>query len=79
MALDPRLDGGQLDRVVFAHGLARKIGCQPGTAAGAVVRLMVDEAIDIRAHGAAVPVMARLGATGLGLIPTLLAIRRGRL
>jgi hypothetical protein len=40
---------------------------------------MVDEAIHIRAHGAAVPVMPRLGATGLGLIPTLLAIGRGRL
>jgi hypothetical protein len=79
MALDPRLDRGQLDRVVFAHGLGRKIGRQPGTAAWAVVRLMVDEAIHIRAHGAAVPVMAWLGATGLGLIPPLLAIGRGRL
>ena len=43
------------------------------------IRLMVDEAINIRAHGAAVTFMSWLGATGLGLIPTLLAIRRGRL
>jgi hypothetical protein len=44
-----------------------------------VVRLMVDEAIHIRAHGAAVAFMPRLGATGLSLIPPLLAIGRGRL
>jgi hypothetical protein len=79
MALDPRLDRGQLDRVVFAHGLGRKIARQPGAAARALLRLMVDEMIDIRAHGAAVTFMSRLGATGLGLIPTLLAIGRGRL
>jgi hypothetical protein len=79
MALDPRFDRGKLDRVMFAGGPGGKIGRQPGTAAWALVRLMVDEAIDILAHGAVVTFMARLGATGLGLIPTLLAIRCGRL
>jgi hypothetical protein len=79
MALDPRLDRRKLDRVMFADGPGGKIARQPGAAARALVRLMVDETIDILAHGAAVTFMSRLGATGLGLIPTLLAIRRGRL
>ncbi|GEO19464.1 hypothetical protein MAE02_71600 [Microvirga aerophila] len=79
MALDPRLDRGKLNCVMFADGPGGKIGRQPGAAARALVWLMVDEAISIRAHGAAVTFMSRLGTTGLGLIPTLLAIRCGRL
>ena len=79
MTLDPRLDRGKLDCVMFADSPGGKIARQPRAAAWALVRLMVDEAINIRAHGAAVTFMSWLGATGLGLIPTLLAIRRGRL
>jgi hypothetical protein len=53
MALDPRLDRGKLDCDMFADGPRGKIGHQPGAAARAVVRLMVDEAIDIWGHALA--------------------------
>jgi hypothetical protein len=79
MALDQRLDRGKLDLVVLADGLGGKIAGQTGAAARALVGMMIDEAIEILAHRAAVTLVARLGATRLRLIPTLLAIARRRL
>ena len=74
MALDERLDLGELDLVVRADGLGSKIAGQAGTAAGALVGTMIDNAIDILAHRAAVTFMTGLGATGLRLVPALLAV-----
>ena len=43
------------------------------------IRTMIDDDIGILAHPAAMTLVPRLGTTGLGLLPTLLAVRRGRL
>lgn len=52
---------------------------QGAAAARAAIRTMIDDDIGILAHPAAMTLVPRLGATGLGLLPTLLAVRRGRL
>ncbi len=41
-----------------------------------MIRMMIDNAIEILAHHTAVTFVAQLGTTGFGLIPTLLAISR---
>ncbi len=79
MALDERLDGGKFDRVVFADGLVRQIGGQGRTAAGAFIEMMIDGAVEILAHHAAMALVTGLGTAGLGFVATLLAIARGRL
>lgn len=78
MALGQRLDRGKIDLVVFADSFGGKITRQGGTAAWAFVGMMIDDAIGMLAHGTAVTFMTRLGAAGLCLVPTLLAITRRR-
>jgi hypothetical protein len=41
--------------------------------------MMIDDLIDILAQAARMSLMARLGATGFGLLAPLFPIRRGRL
>ena len=79
MALDLGLDLRQVDLVVPADHLAQQIRAQSGSAARALVRTMIDDPIGRLARPAALPLMPRLGAAGLGLLALLLAIRRGRL
>src|SRR5215203_7015933 len=78
MPLDQRLDRGKLDCVVFADSLDGKITRQGYPAARALVGMMINDAIRVLTHRTAVTFMTKLGAAGLCLVPTLLAITRGR-
>ena len=64
---------------MLADGLGRKVARQDGPAAETMIRTMIDNAIEILAHRSTVTFVARLGTTGFGLVPTLLAISRWRL
>jgi hypothetical protein len=79
MALHQRRDHRQVDLVVFADHFADQGRGQTGPAARALIWKMVHGAVEILAQIAAVTLVARLGATGPGLVPLSLAIRRWRL
>ena len=79
MVRDEGLHLRQLDPLVHADRLGRQIRRQSGSAARALAGTVIDDPIGRLAHGPAVALVAGLGAAGLGLLPLLLAIRRGRL
>ena len=79
MPRDQRLDRGKLDFVVFADSLDRKITRQGYPATRALAGVMINDAIRVLTHRTAATFMTKLGAAGLCLVPTLLAITRGRL
>ena len=76
---DERRHRGQLDLLAPTDDLSRQIRRQGISAAGALIRAVGDDHVGIGAERAAVPLVARLGAAGLGLLAPLLAIGRGRL
>jgi hypothetical protein len=69
----------EIDLLVDADRLPRQIRHQDSRTARAPIRTMLDHLIGRGADDPAVAFMSRLGTARLGLIPTLLAIRRGRL
>jgi hypothetical protein len=75
--LDDGTDRGQIDRLVLAHGFGDKIDRQLDPAARALVGMVIDDVIEILAQGTAVAFLARLGAAGLRLVASLLAIHGG--
>lgn len=79
VSLDEGTDLGQIDRLVLADGLGRKIARQAGLAAEAPAGAVVDDAMEILAQRTAVTFVSGLGAAGLRLVTPLLAIRGGRL
>jgi hypothetical protein len=74
-----RCDLRQLDPLGRADDLGRKVTGERAAAAGAAVGTMLDDLIGIIADHPAVAFVARFCTAGLGLIPLLLPIRRGRL
>ena len=79
MPLDNGTDRGKIDRLVLADNLGRKIARQSGTAARALIGMVIDDAIEILAQGTAVAFMSRLRTARLRLVAPLLAIHRRRL
>jgi hypothetical protein len=69
----------QLDPLRDADDLGAQVPRQAATAARARRGTMLDHCVGIGAQHPAVTLVAGLGAAGLGLLPLLLAVGRGRL
>src|SRR3954469_17027848 len=72
-------DRRQVDLLVQADRLGLKFGRQREAAVGTAGWAVVDHLVRVFRDATPVALMARLGAAGAGLLPSLLAIRRGRL
>jgi hypothetical protein len=68
----------KVNLLVEADRLGGQIRHQSGSTAGALARAMFNHLVRHVADDPAVPLVARFGATRLGLLPLLLAIRGGR-
>src|SRR5215208_1196176 len=79
MMRDEGLHRGQLDPLVYADRLGQQVRAERHSTAGALARTGLDNRIGRLAHHPTVALMAGLGPAGLGFLPLLLAIRRGRL
>jgi len=75
---DDRLHLGQLDALVQANRLGWLDCDQRRTAAGALLGTMVEHRVGLIASHSAVALVTGFGTARFGLLPLLLAIRRGR-
>jgi hypothetical protein len=76
---DDRLHLGQLDALVQADRLGRLDRDQRRATAGALLGTMLKHRVGLIAHHSAVALVTGFGSARFGLLPLLLAIRRGRL
>ncbi len=79
MVGDEGLHRREVNLLMDADRLSRQFGYQRGTTAGALVGTVIDHLIGRAADDPAVTLVTGLGSARLGLLPLLLAIRRGRL
>ena len=79
MTLHQRGDRGQVDLVMFADRLGGQGHGQGRAAPGALVRIVIDDMIEILAQSPAMAFMTGLGAARAGLVALRLAIRRRQL
>lgn len=70
---------GQLDLLAHADDLGRQIRRQGLAAAGTLTRAVGHDLVGIGVERAAMSLVTRFGAAGLGLIAPLLAVRDGDL
>lgn len=61
-------DLGKINRLVLADGIGNKIAQQAGSAARAMVGMVIDDSIEFLAQGTAVTSVPRLGAAGFRLV-----------